>query len=581
MRSNTRPPSHGFIYFHLLVLRAIDEPTSGLDSSSAMLLTKCLRSLVASSGITVCAVIHQPRKYIFDLFHSLILLADGGNMVYAGPTSEAEEYFTKMSYVLPSGEGVADWLIDVSSGRLRPVRRGGMRSAMAQSYYQKGAVAGFGKGRRAEASNTMEKSMERAKMARQQLARAWTEHFAALSRFDKEEFLPPKRFDLPTSRKRPGILRQIAVQTRRSFLIIRRNWIIKFIDTLLIVGAVALISGLEGIYDITKDVNPVVPYEVLVSDDKDDLIPFFPQLFAFAMSASASMQEYALKVGVITAVLVGLAASRVITGYRLQFYREAASGYDPVAYFVSINFTSSIEHGLQIFLCSVVGYWLRGSAAPLYAYFVNFLLLGWLAVSWSFLLSVVTPTSSTTVVIGFAMAFFGLLFSGGLAPATYVEIYDPARKALAAFCGLVSPTRYFIEMSAVNEHRTLPSQSGFTFIESEAFGLPEDSTSFDFLSLAQNDEINVVERSTRGWYWSALPAVIVGLSIRCICGIILAFESKQVIIPLRKACARQMEKSFCRQFDVFENVFFWLFVAFATAGYLIGVSIWLILRESR
>ena len=503
-------------------------------------------------------------------------------MVYAGPTSEAEEYFTKMSYVLPSGEGVADWLIDVSSGRLRPVRRGGMRSAMAQSYYQKGAVAGFGKGRRAEASNTMEKSMERAKMARQQLARAWTEHFAALSRFDKEQFLPPKRFRLPpNSRKRPGILRQIAVQTRRSFLIIRRNWIIKFIDTLLIVGAVALISELEGIYDITKDVNPMVPYEVLVSDDKDDLIPFFPQLFAFAISASASMQEYALKVGVITAVLVGLAASRVITGYRLQFYREAASGYDPVAYFVSINFTSSIEHGLQIFLCSVVGYWLRGSVAPLYAYFVNFLLLGWLAVSWSFLLSVVTPTSSTTVVIGFFMAFFGLLFSGGLAPATYVEIYDPARKALAAFCGLVSPTRYFIEMSAVNEHRTLPSQSGFTFIESEAFGLPEDSTSFDFLSLAQNDEINVVERSTRGWYWSALPAVIVGLTIRCICGIILAFESKQVIIPLRKACTRQMEKSFCRQFDVFENVFFWLFVAFAMAGYLIGVSIWLILRESR
>ena len=500
-------------------------------------------------------------------------------MVYAGPTSEAEGYFTKLSYVLPSGEGVADWLIDVSSGRLRPVRRGGMRSAMAQSYYQKGAVAGFGKGRRVEASNTMEKSIERAKLARQHLARAWIEHFASLSHVDKEQFLPPKRFGLPHTRKRPGFLRQVAVQTRRSFLIIRRNWIIKFIDTLLIVGAVALISGLEGIFDITRDANPMIPYEVLVSDEKEDLIPFFPQLFAYAISASASMQEYALKVGVITAVLVGLAASRVITGYRLQFYREAASGYDPFAYFVSINFTSSIEHGFQILLCSVVGYWLRGSAAPLYAYFVNFLLLGWLAVSWSFLLSVITPTSSTTVVIGFFMAFFGLLFSGGLAPATYVEIYNSGRQALAAFCGLVSPTRYFIEMAAVNEHRALPPQSGFTFIESEAFGLPEDSTSFDFLSLAQNDILNVVERSTRGWYWSALPAVIVGLAIRCICGIILAFESRQCIIPLKKACVRQMEKSFWRQFDVFENVFFWLFAAFAAAGYLIGVSIWLILRK--
>lgn len=269
----------------------LDEPTSGLDSSSAMLLTKCLRSLVSTRGITVCGVIHQPRKYIFDLFHSLILLADGGNMVYAGPTSQAEEYFTKMHYVLPSGEGVADWLIDVSSGRLRPVRRGGVQSALAQSYYQKGPVAGFGKRTRASTGITMEKSRERAKLARQNLARAWDEYFTSLNHFDKEQFLPPKRFGLPRTRKRPGLFRQVALQSRRNFLIMRRNWIVKFIDTVLIVGAVALISGLEGVLNITQNIDPLIPYEALVSDDKDDLIPFFQQLFAYAMAASASMQE--------------------------------------------------------------------------------------------------------------------------------------------------------------------------------------------------------------------------------------------------------------------------------------------------
>lgn len=270
----------------------LDEPTSGLDSSSAMLLTKCLRALVRVSGVTVCGVIHQPRKYIFDLFHSLILLADGGNMVYAGPTSEAEAYFTKMSYVLPSGEGVADWLIDVSSGRLRPVRRGGVENALAQSYYQKGPAAGFGNRRRsAAAGNTIEKSIERSKLATRNLCGAWNEYFAGLSHNDKEQFLPPKRFGLPTTRKRPGFFRQVGTQTRRNLLIIRRNWSIKFIDTCLIVGAVALISGLEGVFEITEDVDPLVPYAALESDDKNDLIPFFPQLFAYAMSASAAMQE--------------------------------------------------------------------------------------------------------------------------------------------------------------------------------------------------------------------------------------------------------------------------------------------------
>lgn len=39
-------------------------------------------------------------------------------MIYHGPTVGAEPYFGKLNYVLPKGESVADWLIDISSGRL-------------------------------------------------------------------------------------------------------------------------------------------------------------------------------------------------------------------------------------------------------------------------------------------------------------------------------------------------------------------------------------------------------------------------------------------------------------------------------
>jgi ABC-type multidrug transport system ATPase subunit len=97
-----------------------DEPTSGLDASSALLVMKSLKHLVEKDGVTVVSVIHQPRKFIYDLFDSLILLGVGGRMVYHGPTENAETYFRRLNYNLPQGESVADWLIDISSGRLEP-----------------------------------------------------------------------------------------------------------------------------------------------------------------------------------------------------------------------------------------------------------------------------------------------------------------------------------------------------------------------------------------------------------------------------------------------------------------------------
>jgi ABC-type multidrug transport system ATPase subunit len=73
-----------------------------------------LKHLVITQGVTVVCVIHQPRKFIYDLFDSLILLGVGGRMVYHGPTKQAFDYFTALDYILPQGESVSDWLIDIS-----------------------------------------------------------------------------------------------------------------------------------------------------------------------------------------------------------------------------------------------------------------------------------------------------------------------------------------------------------------------------------------------------------------------------------------------------------------------------------
>ncbi len=52
----------------------LDEPTSGLDSTSALEVTKILQGITAL-GLTIVAVIHQPRVEIFELFHDVLMIA--------------------------------------------------------------------------------------------------------------------------------------------------------------------------------------------------------------------------------------------------------------------------------------------------------------------------------------------------------------------------------------------------------------------------------------------------------------------------------------------------------------------------
>lgn len=103
-----------FVYVVCLYCR-ID---SGLDSASAMTVMGSLSTLVKNQGMTVCTVIHQPRKQIFEMFDSLLLLGVGGNMVYHGPATSAKDYFFNLGYSLGQGESLADWIIDISSGEL-------------------------------------------------------------------------------------------------------------------------------------------------------------------------------------------------------------------------------------------------------------------------------------------------------------------------------------------------------------------------------------------------------------------------------------------------------------------------------
>eukprot|EP01052_Picozoa_sp_SAG31_P028503 SAG31_NODE_2757_length_5139_cov_2.828968_3_plen_442_part_00 len=93
----------------------LDEPTSGLDATASLTLIQALRA-TAEQGITVAAVLHQPRWEMFCLFHDVLLLGPGGTTVYLGPSTAAKSYFEGLGYIFPREVNPADYLLDIIGG---------------------------------------------------------------------------------------------------------------------------------------------------------------------------------------------------------------------------------------------------------------------------------------------------------------------------------------------------------------------------------------------------------------------------------------------------------------------------------
>ncbi|TLX71491.1 ATP-binding cassette domain-containing protein [Labilibacter sediminis] len=70
----------------------LDEPTSGLSSRDSANILDLLKEL-ALKGKLVFVVIHQPSSDIFKMFNQLLVLDDGGYLIYDGDPVESINYF--------------------------------------------------------------------------------------------------------------------------------------------------------------------------------------------------------------------------------------------------------------------------------------------------------------------------------------------------------------------------------------------------------------------------------------------------------------------------------------------------------
>ncbi|XP_076956671.1 pleiotropic drug resistance protein 3-like [Bidens hawaiensis] len=98
----------------------MDEPTTGLDARSAAIVMRAVKNIV-DTGRTIVCTIHQPSIDIFEAFDELILLKNGGRMIYCGPlgrnSSRVIEYFENIPGVpkIRDNYNPATWMLEVSS----------------------------------------------------------------------------------------------------------------------------------------------------------------------------------------------------------------------------------------------------------------------------------------------------------------------------------------------------------------------------------------------------------------------------------------------------------------------------------
>eukprot|EP00804_Cyclotella_cryptica_P005988 CCRYP_000244-RD/>CCRYP_000244-RD protein AED:0.08 eAED:0.08 QI:148/1/1/1/0.86/0.87/16/1290/1209 len=92
-----------------------DEISTGLDTASTVDILSIL-SYVSRlfHRVTVVSLL-QPSPEAVSLFDEIILLGEGGTVLFTGPTEDARDYFVKLGYIQPDGMDDADFLLAVAS----------------------------------------------------------------------------------------------------------------------------------------------------------------------------------------------------------------------------------------------------------------------------------------------------------------------------------------------------------------------------------------------------------------------------------------------------------------------------------
>ncbi len=460
----------------------LDEPTSGLDANSSSITLSSLKKL-AKSGVTVVTVIHQPRYSIFELFDQVMLFGRGGRSVYQGEPTDLVEYFNNLGYQLPKGENPADWMLDVSTG-----------------------AAGPTSGPHKDTATDPAKRME-------MLFEEWIKYQA-----QQMKDFPPKeeKSEMPAPIAKISFMNQFLLFFRRSLLQRGRKFKSIALDTLLIVGSSYLAATISGVFSpIDADfevLNIPAAFIINITLPGSGVYEFpVPQLKSFE-----AINEYAMIANLLFAVLLTLSSVRSLGDNKLEFFREAGSGYSVGAFFLAQITLDQVQNSIQALWAAIASYELRTSLCPLTNYILLYQLTAWFCTGWSYFFSLVIPRDNLVMTSALFVSICGTLLSGSLSFLKFEDIYNS--DFFAVFVGIFSSTRWFSEWMAVSEFRALSAQFGYTDTKLDYFR--RAGYALDDLEIARS-------QSREGWTYNWAPMFFVGMATRVTCFMLIQALNRQ------------------------------------------------------
>ncbi|KAI8833436.1 hypothetical protein BJ741DRAFT_535436 [Chytriomyces cf. hyalinus JEL632] len=380
----------------------LDEPTSGLDSTAALKVSQILRS-ISRVGLTVVAIVHQPRIEIFKTFDDVLMIGPGGKTAYFGPVKQAQSYFeNSLNFVFGKESNPADVLMDILSGRGK-MKHGGPSmeiDAIAKFWRTSGCKLTLSD---CQSDNCSPSAV------------------STIPPISMETVLQNVRTlsDIVNVRG-ASFLQQLWNAHSRSLIQQARMFGHLAIE-LWVATLSGLIMGVAGRADEMYHGVLVAPYQQLSSTPNEWFLGLYGTL-----------------IGVAVAVAGGPAGVRLFGEEKLIYWREAASGHNALAYYLGKNI--SVLYRVALAALHFTGVYVLFSK-PTFSLvdqyvliFLNFLCIYGIAA----VISMITRrenASLLTVVLGLLCAIFD-----GFAP----SLRD-ARKAGVEFLFAIFPNRYAAE----------------------------------------------------------------------------------------------------------------------------------------
>ncbi len=294
--------------------------------------------MVANLGITVVAVIHQPRVEIFEQIDDLVLLEPGGRVAFQGPQQAAVPYFSETcGMVVPPSHNPADVMLDLVSGKQQRPRgrecageRDDAGGAVSEAGIELGASAhGAATRPPREAGEAFVASAVWVREGGAAWVRTWEEANGAVPVGD----LAPGALSADKAERdlaKELIAGRGASFVRQLWLCLRRAFLQQYrlIPALALEMGVAVLAGTAmgaSVGRLPELYNGVLklPFTAISPSPLPTIIPSLGMYIALAVGVSAA------PAGVMT-----------FGEERLTYFREASAGHNRLAYFVAKNLAS-------------------------------------------------------------------------------------------------------------------------------------------------------------------------------------------------------------------------------------------------